>query len=526
MEKTHVATEETLKRVATSLEIIANQKGLIWDDTEQCYTNQSVAAMLASYKNGLAYGVSIPKGSTVACTKTGANAGIAAPTPGYIGQPAIDPYTQVGPFVHFDVNGYVDADGTPHVTAFEGDGAFSRDGSNGNVWVLAPVLWWRIDESDSDAVTLSVSDTRLSGMEAQPQAYLPDGTLRPYMLYAKYVGVKGDDDKMASLSGREPWVFNVSHNSLITQCDTENTGYSGKSIADDWYLKVMFLLKYATKNSQSVFTGCANYNYQYSPAVAETGVTRVILTKAQAANLIVGSSMMLGTHDGTTSSDRSVAANHDVFTNYRIVKIEDYDTDNSAVYLDSTATFDVGTGYLFSTAPWVSGSLDAVEGDGTLTDAGRLNSHEPFKMQGIETMMGCFECLGDVILDGDAELGWEACVNYDSRNEATSVTANYVRTGKYLEAGSSAAHHYPLYPSNAGGLLLGQGTGGSSSAGMADSQYTSALGTGTHEWLGLGNLNYGASAGLWYVYGIYALTNASWHSGSRLSGTGRGRAAA
>lgn len=518
------------KTVVPALEEIRDLLGatkLVWDNDKMCFTNESLSALMVSKRNGLAYGVSIPKGSATACTKTGANADIPAPTPGIIGRAAIDPYVGVGPFWYATVNGFVDEDGTPHVTAFEGDGNFKADGSNGNVWVLTPVLWWRIDESDSDAVILSVSDTRLSGMEAQPQAYLPDGTLRPYMLYAKYVGVKGDDDKMASLSGREPWVFNVSHNSLITQCDTANTGYSGKSIADDWYLKVMFLLKYATKNSQSVFTGCTNYNYQYSPAVAETGVTRVILTKAQAANLIVGSSMMLGTHTGTNpGNDRNTGVNHDVFTNCRIVKIEDYDTDNSAVYLDSTATFDVGTGYLFSTAPWVSGSLDAVEGDGTLTAAGATSSNEPFKVQGIETMMGCFECLGDVILDGDAELGWEACVNYDSRNEATSVTANYVRTGKYLEAGSSVAYHYPLYPSNAGGLLLGQGTGGSTSAGMADGHYTSALGTGTHEWLGLGGLYYGAIAGLWYVNGGGALTNAGWGFGSRLSGTGRGRAAA
>lgn len=37
-----------------------------------------------------------------------------------------------------------------------------------------------------------------------------------------------------------------------------------------------------------------NYNYQYTVAVSETGVERVILTKEQAANLLVGSAVMLG----------------------------------------------------------------------------------------------------------------------------------------------------------------------------------------------------------------------------------------
>lgn len=502
-------------------------RGLVYDEDAGCYTNRSIAWLLASRTNSLAYGVSIPKGSSIACTKTGANAGIAAPTTGYIGTPAIDPYTQVGPFIHFDVNGYVDADGTPHVTAFEGDGSFKRDGSNGNVWVLAPVLWWKIDESGADAVTISVSDTRLAGMEAQPQAYLPDGTLRPYMLYAKYIGSNDGSGNMVSVSGAKPWNRSISHNALITACSNASTGYSGKSIADDWYLKVMFLLKYATKNSQSVFYGANNYNYQYSPAVAEEGVTRVILTNAQAANLVVGSAMMLGTHTGTNpGNDRNTGVNYDVFDGLRILSITDYDADNKAINFDTSTTFDTATTYLLSTSPWWAGCLDAVEGDGTLTDAGRLNGHEPFVMQGIETSMGLFELLGDVILDGDATLGWQPYVNYDSKNEATSVTADYTATGKYLEAGSSAAYHYPMYPANAGGLLLGQGTGASQSTGMCDGQYTAALSTGTKEWYGLGNLRDTGNAGLWCVNGSNALTNAYWGIGSRLSGTGRSRAAA
>lgn len=525
---THVASEETLQRVATSLERIANQKEPIWDETNNCYTNQSITAMLAAQKNGLAYGVSIPKGSTTACTKIGANACIAVPTPGYVGTPAIDPYTQLGPFVHYDVNGYVDADGTPHVTAIEGDGSFKRDGSNGNVWVLAPVLWWNMDETGNDAVTLSVSDTKLAGMSAQPQAYLPDGSMRPYMLYAKYIGSNDGEGNMVSVSGAKPWSRNLSHNTLITACNNATTGYSGKSIADDWYLKTMFLLKYATKNSQSVFTGCTNYNYQYNPAVAEEGVTRVILTNAQAANLAVGSAMMLGTHTGTNpSNDRNTGVNFDVFDGLRILSITDYDENNKAINFDTATTFDVATTYLLSTSSWRAGCLDAVEGDGTLTNAGRLNSHEPFKIQGIETMMGLYETLGDVVLHSDGSTGWEVCVNHDSRNEATSITANYVHTGKVLASGEADAWHYSLYPGSADGLLYGVGEGASQTTGMCDGAYTNKTATsGDREWLGLGHLSHGAGAGLWCVGGLTGLGYGSWSFGSRLSGTGRGRAAA
>ena len=514
-------SEKTGKRIAAALETMANMKDLKYDEEAGEYTVTGITSMLDAYKDGLSYGVSIPKGSATACTKIGANAGIANPTPGIVGRAASDPYAMVGPFVHFDVNARVDADGTPHVTAFEGDGRFRRDGSNGDVWVLAPVLWWLMDEEGEGSVSLSVCDSPAPGMTLQPQALLPDGNRRPYMLYAKYVGVKGDDGLMHSYAGRKPWNRNVSHTSLITQCANASTGYSGKSIADDWYLKTMFLLKYATKHSQSVFYGCASYDVQCAPTVAEEGVTRVIVSKANADKLLVGSAVMLGTHTG--NNDRNTASNFDVFDGLRITKIEQYDDANSAVYIDSPTTFDVATTYWLSTSPWFSGTLDAVEGDGTLSDAGRLNGKEPFKLQGIETMMGLYAALGDVILSNTGE-GWEACICYDSRNEATSLTDAYTHTGKHLPTSDADAWHYPMYPESAGGLLLGTTEGASQTTGLCDGEYTNKLATtGQREWLGLGYLNSAGYAGLFCVYGG-GLGSASWNVGSRLSGTGRGRA--
>lgn len=113
---------------------------LEYDDGLGRYTDESVASLVAHHRDGLAYGVSIPKGSVTSCVKTGANAGLAVPVPGIVGSPAVDPYVGRGPFWFMECNGYVDADGTPHVTAVRGDGAFARDGSNGNVWILAPTL--------------------------------------------------------------------------------------------------------------------------------------------------------------------------------------------------------------------------------------------------------------------------------------------------------------------------------------------------------------------------------------------------
>ena len=182
MAKTHIADHETLERVAIALESMGASTVPIFNEEIGRYTNASIAAWLAKMRDGKNYGVSIPKGSSTACTKTGANAGIANPQPGVIGRAAVDPYVGHGAFLFFEVNGGVDADGMPYVTAIDGDGRFSR---KDDTWILTPVLYTLETETD-DAVNLTVSDTRQPGMKRQPAALLPNGAQRPYMLYAKY----------------------------------------------------------------------------------------------------------------------------------------------------------------------------------------------------------------------------------------------------------------------------------------------------------------------------------------------------
>lgn len=515
--KTHIMSDETGQRMARALEVIAGSTALEWDQTEGEYTNASIASMLSARADGLSYGVLVPKGSATACTKTGANAGVAAPVPGIVGRPCIDPYVGLGPFFFMEVNGYVDEDGTPHVTAVNGDGAFRRDGSNGDVWILAPVLYWAYTDTDS-GIQISVCDRKAPGMSLQPGALLPDGSQRPYMLYAKYA-LSIVDGTARSVSGKKPQTRNVSHNSLITQCKTATTGYSGKSYADDWYMKVMILLKYATKNSQSVMAGCTSYTTQVAPSVAETGTTRVIIPKAQADGLLVGSAMMLGTHT-STSNDRGTGYNYDVFDGLKIVRIEAYDASNSAVYFDTDETFDTATTYLLSTAPWPTGACDLVEGDGSPTSP--TSGKEPFAIQGIEVGLGMYEALGDVMLKSDGSTGWRIYVNRDSRKEATSITSDYTDTGKFTPATGGEGWKYPLYPDLAGGLLYGNGGGASTTTGMCDGSYCSAVtATGEREWLSLGVLVVGANAGVWCVFGSSGTGSAWWYVGSRLSATGR-----
>lgn len=508
--------EDTGRRIARAIEALAASRDLVFNEALGYYEDDSVVRYLERYRNGRNYGVSLPTSLAIAGTKLGANAGIARPTPGWIGHPATDPYTGLGPFAYVIANVVVDADGNKHVAAIEGDGRFRRDGSNGNVLNVHLPIWESWTELSASTVRY-ISDTKKSGMSLHPQCYLPSGEPKPFMTCAVYpLGVNPYDGSAASVSGVRCRTRDVSHNSYISICGNASTGWSGKSTYDDWYVQVMFDMKYATKHSQSVFAGCSNYNLNYAVTVAESDTTRVIVATSNAANLIVGSSVSLGASDHSNS----------VLSESRILKVEEYDGSNSAVYLDVTGTFTTTTSLKLSTGPWFCGSLDDVEGDGALTQAGLTNGREPFKLQGIELMHGMNEILGNVIVANDGTSGWTVYVNNDSRNEATSLTSDYVSTGLVLPTDATDSWKYPTHARYARGIHVGTDTGGSQATGLCDGHYTNKLETtGTREWQGLGHLASGGDAGLRYVGASNGLGGANWSIGGRLSADGRARAA-
>lgn len=515
MGKTHIADHETLERVAIALESMGASTVPIFNEETGRYTNASIAAWLAKMRDGKNYGVSVPKGSATACTKTGANAGIANPKPGIIGRAAIDPYVNHGAFTFFEVNGGVDADGTPYVTAIDGDGRFSR---TDDTWIMTPVLYTLETETD-DAVNITVSDTRQPGMKRQPAALLPNGAQRPYMLYAKYALSVDTEGKPRSVSGAQVKRF-VSHDNDVSLMKTATTGDSFKTAADDWYVKVMFLLKYATKNSQSVFAGCTGYDVQISPTVAESNTTRVVVAKEKADQILIGSSMILGTHTGT-SNDRGNGYNYDVFDAATVIKKVDVDTSNTAIYFDVAKPFTTATTYLLSTVPWRAGACDAVEGDGSPTSC--TDSKQPFVIQGIELGLGMYEVLGNVLIQYTGT-GTVVYVNPDTKNEKAGSSPGSALSAGAFPGQAAEGWNYALYCKTFNGLMIQQGTGASTSVGICDGNYKAADTTvGWREWLSLGNLRNGGAAGLWYVVGSNGTGGAWWYIGSRRSANGRSR---
>lgn len=491
-----------------------------YDESNGQYTNESIEGYFATGRNGKEYGIRIPKTAETDCVKLGANADIPIPTTSTIASPGNDPYiSEGGPFRYLVANCGVDENGTPFCTGIKGDDHFSFKPAKTQVVSLIPIFWMKIEEFET-YIDLWISDTWHPGYKVFAGSVLPDGTLRPYIPIARY-GLSIDSEGNArSVSGSKCETLTVSHNSLITKCKTATTGYSGKTSMDELYVKIMFLMKYATKNSQKYFSQCSGYYYQYLLSVAETGVKRVILTNAQAATLVINSGMQLGTNTtGADNTDRNNTLARDIFYDEQITRIETYDDGHKAVYFDNvTGTFDTTTSCLLSTSHWWTGACDDVHGDGSPSNC--TGQKEPFVIQGIELGYGFYEIIGNEIFANKDGLGWDLYVNYDSRNEATGVNDSYKQIDLNL-----ANTGYGLYPYiDYGCSFQATTTGGSVSTGMCDYMWADTIEKiGEREVLSLGDLGYGGFAGLWFVYGDGWLVVTGWAFGSRLSLTGRSK---
>ncbi|MBQ9332631.1 MAG: hypothetical protein IJS11_06750, partial [Oscillospiraceae bacterium] len=323
-------------------------------------------------------------------------------------------------------------------------------------------------------------------------------------------------------SDQQVKVFDVSHNSQLTGVQAAwGARYCGLTSADDAFLKLMLYLKYARLDSDRVLHGCCSYNYDYSPAKAESGVERVLLTTANAANLIVGSTVHLSTsaRGGTAIFDRK-----------KITKIETVNvdgTDYGAVYVDNGGTtFNTETSHHLCTMQWYTGSTDDVLGNDGGIDP--TNDRYPVKLQGIEVMVGCYEVFGDTILNHETidNVSVEAAhICRDASKIAESITSDYRAASFGVPKPISAGWQYPKQMREDSGLpelIYPIDIGGSSSAGPRDGFYLEAQSaTGTREWLRFGALSGGlAYAGLSAGGGDRGLGVANWGVGGRLSLTG------
>ena len=441
-----------------------------------------------------------------------------------------DDYSDIGLFKPIEVNAYVDKNDDYHVIAMQGDGRFKRDGTMGDVYIMN-MTGYQKRFADDEVWGISYSDTGYGGFEILDEAVKPDGTIRPYLLHAKYVAGRNphENNNLASISGVPAEYNNMSHNGQIIEFKKKGTQYSGKTSHDDYYVQLMMWLKYATLNSQSIMKGAEYYYSQYVNLVPEIGVKRVVITNSQANYLIVGSTVSIGDFGtGSISTDRQQVQNYNKAERVNITDIVDLGDGNSAIYVDSMATFDTTLTTTITTYPWNSGSCDNVLGtDGS--PYSNTSGKEPFIMNKIEMMVGGYEVLQNLIIYNDNtdvnnyKIQVFAC--YDCAKYSTSQNENYDLVGYELVQTDQAWKYLskvgidPNHPS----VLVPIEAEASSTTGFGDGIYTNTPITAVRLWRSLGRLGRGALPGLRCLYADYSLAYSSWSILGRLSATGRSR---
>ena len=443
-----------------------------------------------------------------------------------------DDYAQYGLFHHFTCNFSVDENGFNHVDALEGQIGFTKYGKV-QVGEVTMSAWFGIEDT-TEAVLYHYSDSQTE-LTPYPmkESINPDGTISPFMIHAKYAagdidGVPYSSKGLAPANGcqatqaRNP----VSYTGMITYMHKLGGHYCGTTSWDLFYRQLMMIIKYATTHSQSIMAGCTSYNLQNMNLVEETGVSRVIITKAQAASYVVGSYVSIGEIGESTNKDRYQAYMHNMAYSVKILSIEDVDDVNAAIYVDAQA-FDTTLTTCISTMPWRSGSTDEVAGsDGSL--GSNTSGKYAFKIQGIETGVGAYEVLSNVVMDivtgADGNPARDVYVCQDasalSSNIAT-VRANYRKANAQVAYTAESWKYITEETTDPDlGIMIPTGVGGGSTTGFADGLYTDAGTSGQREWLALGGLGDGGAAGLWILIADNGWSNANWPVVSGVSPNG------
>lgn len=444
-----------------------------------------------------------------------------------------DDYAQYGLFHHFTCNFSIDEKGFNHVDALEGQIGFTKYGKV-QVGEVTMSAWFGIEDT-TEAVLYHYSDSQTE-LTPYPmkESINPDGTISPFMIHAKYAagdidGVPYSSKGLAPASGcqatqaRNP----VSYTGMITYMHKLGGHYCGTTNWDLFYRQLMMIIKYATTHSQSIMAGCTSYSNQNQNLVEETGVMRVVLTKAQAAGYVIGSYVSIGDVGSNTNKDRYFSYMHNKAFSVKVTKIEDVDDSNAAVYVDAPEAFDTTLTTWITTMPWHSGATDEVAGsDGSPNS--NTNGKDPYKIQGIETCIGAYEVLGNVVMDivtgADGNPARDVYVCEDastlSSNIAT-VRANYKKAIAQVAYTAASWKYITEETTDPNlGIMIPTKVGGGSTTGFADGLYTDTGTSGQREWLALGSLNVGAHAGLWFLVAGIGWSDAYWDIVSGVSPNG------
>lgn len=421
------------------------------------------------------------------------------------------------------------ADGTMEVLAVETEAAFDVTGETAPVYCFSPAL--AVKEWD-DGSYLYTSWHMRAGDGYVPMAgdVALDGTHRLLTWHPAFYGGKNSAGGMTSGAGLLPMPWTSANAALPLA--RKLTAYDGLWCDCDTQFALMaWRLRHWTLSNSGQLEGCTNYNYQYTLAAAETGVKRVLLTKAQGANLLVGSCVCLGERGSNTNNDRNQAYNHDVFNIAKILSVETVtvnDTEYAAVNLELDSTIDTTTTMLVSTMPWPNGTTEALPGHSDGCIGNLTNGRYPYRIAGMEMQIGSYceelDPLWKASLVDDDHWHYDVYSCRDSEKLAGSITANYQKVGEFdlPNANKWSWNFIRALNKMAAEAQIPTKFGGSSST-YVKAAFTSPGGASVYAPWRFGYLGVGGNCGLPCAGGCFGPGSSNWNGVPRLAGSGKKR---
>lgn len=421
------------------------------------------------------------------------------------------------------------ADGTMEVLAVETEAAFDVTGETAPVYCFSPAL--AVKEWDDGSYIYTSWHMRAGG-DYVPMAgdVAPDGTHRLLTWHPAFYGGKNSAGGMTSGAGLLPMPWTSANAALPLA--RKLTAYDGLWCDCDTQFALMaWRLRHWTLSNSGQLEGCTNYNYQYTLAVAETGVKRVLLTKAQGANLLVGSCVCLGERGSNTNNDRNQAYNHNVFNIAKILSVETVTVDDAecaAVNLDLASTIDTTTTMLISTMPWPNGTTEALPGHSDGCIGNLTNGKYPYRIAGMEMQIGSYceelDPLWKASLVDDDHWHYDVYSCRDSEKLAGSITTNYQKVGEFdlPNANKWSWNFIRALNKMAAEAQIPTKFGGSSGTYVKAALFSPG-GAGVYAPWRFGNLRDGGACGLPCARGDIGPGSSSWHGVPRLAGSGKKR---
>lgn len=392
-----------------------------------------------------------------------------------------DDYENLPLFKHWDVNAYIDEKGIKHITAIEGEDNFDR--YNSDVYVMYPT--WYIKKTEyKNQWGIAVTGIPRKGFVPLACAINTDGSVNPYMLFAKY----NMSSNFKSVSGQYIKRF-IKNKTIYTDLQpAKGNQYTFTTGCDALFLQLLMMIKYATLNSQLIMTGCTSYDGIYS-CILDDNVS-VKLSTEDANKLFVNSCISLYDTNGSKK-------NPNIYTNATIESITDYDSKNSIIKLKDIVRADSytdeyePTNISISPLGWKTGMTDNVNGsDGSYVS--NTTGKYPCKIGGIEYCAGFSETTSIVVQNlniydvYDCRLGTFNTLNGYSKISEISFASNGYITKESIDLTNGI-----MYPTE---------TGGTSVTGFCDSAEKPSSTSSAIFYASIyASYGYGVNAGLWFI---------------------------